>query len=147
DTPLHVYRGPQSERPFVAGCVGSLALVANDVDSIKSCLDAIAGRASSFADDPVLIQGHQAVDRESALFGFVTVSGINRLTELAPLLVANNTRAEPEVVDSVVDLVRHLSKQTIVGLFYGATFSEGGVVESYLVGLNPDAADALAGAL
>jgi hypothetical protein len=147
DTPLHIYRGPQSERPFAAACSGSLALVANDVDSIKSCLDTIAGRAPSLVDDPGLIQGHQAIDRESALFGFVTVSGINRLTELAPLLFANNTRAEPEVVDSIVDLVRHLSSQTIVGLFYGAGFSGDGVVESYLVGLKPDAADALAGAL
>ena len=139
---LFVFHGPGSDRQVIASSAGSLVLVANHTDAIKPVLDAIAGRAQSLAGDATLKQMRGEIDHESSLFAYVTVSGIRKLVELWPVMVAG--RAASESVSLFGDLIEHVSAEAQSSLLYSLKFESGGVTEKYLTALNPGIAEALA---
>src|SRR5436190_2039140 len=53
---LLVFQGPEAARQLLVSTHGSVILVANQADAMKSCLDTIAGRAAGLAEDPTLKQ-------------------------------------------------------------------------------------------
>jgi len=83
-TKILVFRGPPSRRPVVAAALGSVIVVGNDVRALTACLDSIAGRASSLAGDEILSQKRAEVGPNPPIFGYVTASGIEKLTDLWP---------------------------------------------------------------
>jgi hypothetical protein len=141
---LLVFRGPQPGRQLVAASSGGVIVIGNDDAPVKSCLDAISGRAESLAQDETLIQMGAAVDRDAPVFAFVTEAGIGKLVELGPALVASRFPAEPETVGSIAGLFEHISKQASAGLLYSSGFASGGVIEKYLTALKPPVAEGLA---
>jgi hypothetical protein len=144
---LQIYRGPQPERQLVAASAGSLILIANHQSAIKSCLDTVAGRSGSLAADEELKRLRSEVDKDSAVFAMMTARGVERLSELGPAVFASRLTTNPARVSAVSNLFGHLSKQTIVGLFYSFSFDEGRAREKYLTALRPQVAEALSQAI
>lgn len=139
---LLVFRGPGSGHQLIASCTGSVMLIANQVDAMKSCLDVLAGRSATLADDAMLKQMRPEVDHNAAVFGFVTASGIRKLLEIWPALLAG--RSEHETLTSFTDLLQHISEQAATGLLYASEFKNGAVSEKYLTLLEPGVGEALA---
>lgn len=141
---LLVFHGPQPERQLVAASSGSVVVIANHAAPVKSCLDAINGREPSLADDETLRQMRPTIDHGGPVFAFMTESGVAKLVELGPALIASRFRGDPETLGSMAGLFEHLSKQAAAGLLYSSEFASGVVVEKYLTALKPLAAEGLA---
>jgi hypothetical protein len=141
---LLIFHGPQPERQLVATVSESLIVIANHAGPVKSCLDAISGRAASLADDDTLRQLRPEIDNSAAVFAFLTEAGLAKLIELGPALIASRFPAEPETIGSIAGLFEHISKQAASGLLYSSEFASGGVVEKYLTALKPLVAEGLA---
>ncbi|MEK6325751.1 MAG: hypothetical protein AABN33_29265 [Acidobacteriota bacterium] len=139
---LVVFQGPEAARQLIVSTLGSLILVANQADAMKLCLDTIVGRAPGLAEDPTLKQMRPEVGRDPSVFAYVTPSGIGKLVELWPVLIAGRV-AEPESISLFADLIEHLSKQAGAGLLYSSEFEADGVTEKYLTVLRPQVAEAL----
>ncbi|HSB11071.1 MAG TPA: hypothetical protein VLM38_16400 [Blastocatellia bacterium] len=140
---LLVFHGPGTGHQLIAASAGSVMLIANQPEAMKSCLDAIAGRAATLAEDSTLKQMRPEVDGNAAVFGYVTGSGLNKLFEIWPALLAGRS-TEPETVTSFTDLLQHISEQSATGLLYASEFKAGGVTEKYLTVLRPEVGEALA---
>jgi hypothetical protein len=141
---LLIFHGPQPDRQLVAAASGSVIVIANHASAVKSCLDAINGREASLADDETLKRMRPAIDANAPVFAFVAESGIAKLVELGPALIASRFPAEPETIGSVAGLFEHLSKQAAAGLLYSSEFASGGVTEKYMTALKPLVAEGLA---
>lgn len=141
-TEVLVFRGPGSARPLLASALGSIILIANDSEAMTACLDSIAGRATSLAEDSTLKQKRSEVGSDASVFGYVTASGIQKLVELWPLLALSRA-ADPDTASLVADLIEHLAKESMSGLLYSLAFDADGVTEKYLTVLHPEVADAL----
>jgi hypothetical protein len=137
-----VFQGPEAARQLLVSTHGSVILVANQGDAMKSCLDTITGRARALAEDPTLKQMGPEVGRDPSVFAYVTPLGIEKIVELSPVLIAGGD-AEPESVSLVADLVAHLSQQADAGLLYASKFEAGGVTEKYFTVLRSQIAEAL----
>src|SRR5262245_26826813 len=110
---LHVFHGPESARRLFAASTGSLILIANDAGALQSCLDAIAGRVQSIADDQVLAKFRPVVDHESAIFGYLTSRGIEKLSVIGPAIVSSRFTTDPERMDAIASLFQHVSGQAL----------------------------------
>ncbi len=139
---LLIFDGPGTGHQLIVSSVGSVILIANQADAIKQCLDAIAGRAATLAEDSTLKQRRPEVGRDPSVFAYVTAAGIEKLVDLWPLLIAGRA-AEPDSVSMFADLIEHLSKQAGAGLLYSSEFEADGVTEKYLTVLRPQIAEAL----
>ncbi len=144
---ISIYQGPDPDRQVVVSASDSRILIGNEAAAVKSCLDAIEGRAAALSDDRVLNRFASAVERRAPIFGYVTESGVQNLLALAPALMAGRISADADRLASVVNLFEHLSKQAASGLLYSAEFSAAGVTEKYLGVLRPQLASGLAEAL
>jgi hypothetical protein len=144
---LLVFRGANADRPLVAAATGSVIVLTNHLDAMKTTLDTIAGRSPSLAEDAALARLKPEVARNAAAVAFVTETGINKLIALVPPLAASRYAAEPETVASFTNLLEHMASQAAAGLLYGAEFKDGGVIDRYLTALKPGIGEALAEAL
>jgi hypothetical protein len=143
-TQLLIFRGPNADRQLVVAASGTVIVLANHVEAMKACLNAIADRAASLADDATLQRMKPAIDHHAAVFAMMTPSGIEKLLALAPALIASRLSAEPESINSIAQLVEHFSKQAAAGFFYSAEFTAEGTTERYLTALQPGVAEGLA---
>ncbi len=143
-TELLIFRGPQPERQMVAAAAGSVVLISNHTEAIKSCLDAINHRTATLAENATL-QKHrpQVSGDQSPLFAFVTQAGIETLSRVGPAIVASRLTNDPDSISATANLFGHLSKQAAAGFLYSSEFDAGGVMEKYLTVLQPDVAGAL----
>ena len=140
---LLIFHGAESNRRLLVSSYGSVIVLANQDTAMKACLDAIAGRAGSLAEDSTLKEMRPNVDHDSTVVGYVTASGVRKLFEIWPALIAGGS-AEPGTVSSFTDLLQHISEQAAEGLLYALEFKDGGVTEKYLTVLRPQVAEALA---
>ncbi|HKY04156.1 MAG TPA: hypothetical protein VJQ56_04665 [Blastocatellia bacterium] len=141
---LLIFQGPQPDRQFVAASSGSRIVIANHISAIKPCLDTISNRAESLATDSTLNQLRPTVDKGGAVFAFVTRTGIEKLAEFGPAIIASRMTTDPDKLGTIAGLFGHLSKQTTTGLLYGSEFTPEGVTERYLTVLRERVAQALA---
>jgi len=139
---LLIFHGAESNRRLVASSLGSVIVLANQDAAIKACIDSIAGRAASLAGDSTLKEMRPNVDHDATIAGYVTASGIRKLFEIWPAMIAGGS-AEPGTVSSFTDLLQHISEQAAQGLLYSLQFTDGGVTEKYLTVLRPQVAQAL----
>lgn len=137
-----VFRGPPSRRPLLASSLGSVIVITNDTQAMMACLDSISGRASSLAEDPILAQKRSEVGIDPSVFAYVTAAGSQKLLELWPL-VALSRASNPETASLVAELIEHVSKELMSGLFYSLAFDNDGVTEKYLTLLRSEMAEAL----
>ena len=141
-SPLRVFEATGPGHQLVASSYGSVILIANRAEATKQCLDAIAGRAPTLADDATLKMMRPELTLDPPVFAHLTAAGIEKLVDLWPLLIAGR-EADPSSINVVTDLVEHLSKQAGAGLLYSLEFEDGGVTEKYLTVLRPQIAQAL----
>ncbi|HWC77715.1 MAG TPA: hypothetical protein VG778_09640 [Blastocatellia bacterium] len=144
---LSIYQGPEPERQIVAASSGSVAVIANKPAAARICIDAIAGRTPTLADDAALKEMRPNVDQDSAVFAYVTEAGIGKLVKFGSALVSTRFTSDPERITSIASLFGHMSEQTTAGLYYSAAFVDDGVTERYLTALRPSVAEALSRAL
>src|SRR5213078_1423406 len=97
---------------------------ANHESAIKVCLDAIAGRTPTLAEDEILKLRRGEVDHGSAIFAYVTQNGIEQLAQFGPAIFAARFTNNPDTLSAVANLFGHISKQTADGLFYSLEFTE-----------------------
>ncbi|MEK6407131.1 MAG: hypothetical protein AABN34_09230, partial [Acidobacteriota bacterium] len=139
---LLVFHGRDATRQLVVSSTGSVIIVANQANAMKLCLDAIAGRAAALAEDSTLKRMRPEVGRDPSVFTYITPSGIEKLVNLWPVLIAGRGPV-PEGISLFADLIEHISKQAGAGVLYSSEFAEGGVTETYLTVLRPQIAEAL----
>ena len=139
---MRVFEGPGTGHQLIVSSAGSVILLANHKEAATVCLDTIAGRTTSLEQDETLHARKPEVGADPAVFAYVTSTGIERLFEIWPLLIVG-TRAEPESVSSLADLIEHIAKQSGAVLFYSLGFQGDGVTERYLTLLRPEIAEAL----
>jgi hypothetical protein len=142
-TRLMTFRGEQPQRQLIAASSGSVVLIANHESAIKICLDAIAGRTSTLAEDQMLKQRRSEVDKESAIFAYVTAAGIEKLAQFGPTIFAARFTNNPDALSAIANLFGHISNQTAEGIFYSLQFEGTGVTENYLTALRPQIAQGL----
>lgn len=141
---LLIFPGPRPDRQLVAASTGSVIIISNHIAAVESCLDAIAGRAPTIAENATLRERRAEVDADGAVFAFITEAGVEKLIEFLPAILASRFTTDPDRVSSIANLSDHLLKQTTSGLLYGAQFESGGVTEKYLTVLRPNVAAAIA---
>ncbi|HLG14637.1 MAG TPA: hypothetical protein VJH03_09085 [Blastocatellia bacterium] len=137
------FRGPEPGRQLIAASSGSVVLVANNDDAIKSCLDTISGRAPSLAENNTLKELRPKVDHSASVFAFVTERGVEELLKFGASVFAGRFTTDADRASSIVELFGHLSKQTAGGFLYGSEFTEDGLTERYLTVLRPQLGEAL----
>jgi hypothetical protein len=142
-TRLMTFRGEQPQRQLVAASSGSIVLIANHESAIKVCLDAIAGRTATLAEDQMLKQGRGEVDKGAAIFAYITPAGVEKLAQFGPTIFATRFTNNPDALSAIANLFGHISNQTAEGIFYGLQFEDGGVTENYLTALRPQIAQGL----
>jgi len=139
---MRVFEGPGTGHQLIVSSAGSVILIANHKEAASICLDTIAGRTTSLEQDELLRDRRTEVGADPAVFAYVSSSGVERLFEIWPLLIAG-TRAEPQSITSLSDLIEHIAKQSGAVLFYSLRFDGSGVIEKYLTVLRPEIAQAL----
>jgi hypothetical protein len=138
------FPGPRPDRQVVAASAGSVVIISNHTSAVESCLDAIAGRASTISEDDTLKERRADVDADAAVFAFITEAGVEKMIDLIPAVLAGRFTTDPDRVSAIANLSDHLLKQTTSGVLYGAKFESGGVTEKYLTVLRPQVAAAIA---
>jgi hypothetical protein len=141
---LLIFRGSEPQRQLMASATGSLLVLTNDETAMTSCLDTIAGRAPGLTENATLRDMRKSVGDEAPVFAFVTATGVARLAQLAPALVASRFTTDPERIGAVASLFGHLSEQAIAGLLYSSSSRSGGVVDKYMTVLAPPVASDMA---
>lgn len=144
---IYVFHGPTAGHQLVAASHGSMILVANDLDSIKSCIDVIQGRTASLADDQTLKKYRPTIDHKSAVFAYLTAGGITKISGIAPAVFFTRFTTDPEVIGAAGSLFGHVSSQIVSGLLYSSQFESGHVVDRYLTVLQTGVAAGLEQAL
>jgi len=143
-TPLLIFHNAERNRELFAAASGSFLLIGNHDSAIKTCLDTLANRAPNLTTDEALKTNRREVESDAPIFAYVTKTGIERLTQLAPALFASRFTTDPDRIEAVANLFGHLSQQTAEGFFYSLQFSDGEVVEKYFTALRPQLAASLA---
>jgi hypothetical protein len=138
------YRGEQEGRQLVAAASGSVILIANHEAAAKACLDAIGKRVGTLAEDQILKQQRTEVGTDGKLFAYLTNSGIEKLTQVAPALFATRFTNDPDKIGMIAHLFSQMSKQTAEAFFYSLEFRGDGVTEKYFTALRPQLAKGLA---
>jgi hypothetical protein len=136
-TRLMTFRGEQPERQLVAAASGSLVLIANHESPMKACLEAIAGRTATLAQDETLKQKRGEIDNHSAIFAYVTKSGIEKFAQFGPAIFATRFTNNPDALTAIANLFGHISNQTADAMLYSLQFEDGAVTENYLLALRP----------
>lgn len=142
-TRLITFHPAQPERQLVAAAAGSIVLIANQESAMKACLDAIAGRTARLSEDETLKQKQKELYGDSAIFAYLTKSGIEKLAQFGPAIFAARFTNNPDALAVIANLFGHISNQTAEGLFYNLQFFEGNVIENSLLALRPQIAAGL----
>jgi len=140
---IHIFHGDEAGRQMLAAATSSLVLVANDRSALESSLDTIAGRAPSLADDQILANYRSVVDQRASVFGYLTAAGIDKLSAIGPAIISARFTTDPDRVDSIASLFRHISAQALSGMLYSAEFTPEGVTDRYLTVASPRIASGL----
>ncbi|HMG36944.1 MAG TPA: hypothetical protein VKM94_23640 [Blastocatellia bacterium] len=137
-----VLTGRTPRQVLVAASIGSVVILANGYQPARVCADSIAGRTPTLSNDSSVQTARSSVARDSSVFAFVTRAGLQKLVQLAPIMLGRETSAES--VGAAVSLLEHLAEQAADGVSYSAEFVEGGVREKYLWSLERQVAEGIA---
>ena len=136
--------GPNPERRLVAASNGSLILIGNNLNSVMACIDTIQGRSSSLADNAILRDQRETIDKDGAIFVLITAGGLEKLAQSLPALSNRNAGKNQLQLSAMSGLLAHISKQNADGLLYSSQFSSDGITDRYLLILSSGVASELA---
>ncbi|MEW6731992.1 MAG: DUF3352 domain-containing protein [Acidobacteriota bacterium] len=138
---IKIYRTAALDRQLVGAQKGSVLIIGNQIESVKSCLDVLLGKRPRLSQDPQLKRARTQLGK-GEVFAFMTGAASSRFLQLASLLISKqstNTNRE--------ELANRLSAQLIDGTAYRLTFQDGTVSERYLVLLRSEIASVLANSI
>ncbi len=145
--PITIYRAPNTDRQILSAGFGSTWLIANDAATLQACLDVRQGRGTAMAKNPLLAQAKAEVDRDGAVFAFVSNSGAARLSQFFTHLLVGKALASTPLAGMPEGIVAEISENTVEAMAYSARFDNGGVVDRYALVCKPEVANSLQTAL
>lgn len=129
---------PGAERRLHSAIIESELIVSNNADSLRACIDARLDRVPDMAGNFYQQNGRRVVDRGSAIFGFVTGDGVNRLLRFGAFIISNAALRETGLTDVLQDVLSDLAEKASTGIAWGAGFENGRMVDRYLLQLKPE---------
>lgn len=133
------YRAKSEERNLVVAQSGSIAIVGNQVDGVKSCLNVLIGKAARLSNNAEFQYARGQLNSEGAMvWAYVPGKSLARFWQLGGLLWTGKA-ADPNT-SQIVDA---LSSQVITGLVYNAALDNQRIKESYYTLIRSDLNDEL----
>jgi len=129
---------PGAERRLHSAIIESELIVSNNAESLRACIDARLDRVPDMAGNFYQQNGRPVVDRGSAIFGFVTGEGVNRLIRFGAFIVSNSALRETGLTDVLQDVLSDLAEKASTGIVWGAGFEDGRMVDRYLLLMKPE---------
>jgi hypothetical protein len=145
--PITVWRAPEGERRLLSAQMGSLWIVANHPDSLRSCIETRLGRSPSMANSNFYLKtARLLVDGRSGdgnLFAFVSGQGVVRLMQFATSIVAGRIASATPFAGALEGLLADISSRTVDGAAYSASFEDSIIVNRYALLCKPALVDKL----
>lgn len=145
--PITVWRAPEGERRLLSAQMGSLWIVANHPDSLRSCIETRLGRSPSMANSNFFLKtARPLVDGKGSdgnLFAFVSGQGVVRLMQFATSIVAGRVASATPFAGALEGLLADISSRTVDGAAYSASFEDGVIVNRYALLCKPALVDKL----
>ncbi|HWQ36168.1 MAG TPA: hypothetical protein VNQ79_25245 [Blastocatellia bacterium] len=145
--PITVWRAPEGERRLLSAQMGSLWIVANHPDSLRSCIETRLGRSPSMANSNFFLKtARPLVDGKGGddnLFAFVSGQGVVRLMQFATSLVVGRVASATPFAGALEGLLADISSRTVDGAAYSASFEDGVIVNRYALLCKPALVDKL----
>jgi hypothetical protein len=133
---LTVWTAPGGERRIVAAILGSVAVIGNDAEAVRACLQVRRSQRPSLAGNPQLEEIRGRVHRdEAAAFGYVSPAGTARILEVSTALYAGLISDNPQVQSLAASLFLPLAKKLLGGVGWSTRFSGGRVEDTYFLSL------------
>ncbi len=145
--PITVYRAPNTDRQILSASFGSTWLIANDAATLQACIDVRQGRVTAVAKNPLLAQAKAEVDRDGAVFAFVSNAGASRLSQFFTHLLIGKALAGTPLAGMPEGIMAEISEGTVEAMAYSASFEKGGVLDRYAIVCKPEVASSLQEAL
>lgn len=140
--PITIYRAPQGDRRLLSAGIGSTWIIANDAETLQSCIDVRQGRVASIAKNNFLSEARSAVNR-GHIFAFVSQSGAARLSQFFTHLLLGKALAGTPIAGLPEGLMGEVVQGTVEAMAYSASFEQGAVQDRYVVLCKPEAAESL----
>ena len=145
--PITIYRAPNTDRQILSASFGSLWWIANDAATLQSCIDARQGRIAAVARNPLLAQAKAEVDRDGAVFAFISNAGASRLSQFFTHLLIGKSLAGTPLAGMPEGIMAEISEGTVEAMAYSARFAKGGVLDRYAVVCKPEVTNSLQAAI
>ena len=137
------YRAADADRGLFAAQIGSELIVANQLDSLRACIDTRLGRTASIINNFYLQNSRSIVERDGTAFGFVTGDGVTRLLRFGAFLLSGGAIGKAALAGAVGQVFTEFSTRATDGIAYGASFEDGQVVDRYALLFKPELVDTL----
>ena len=141
--PITIYRAPNTDRQILSASLGSTWLIANDAATLQACLDVRQGRVPAVAKNPLLAQAKAAVDRDGAVFAFVSNAGASRLSQFFTHLLIGKALAGTPLAGMPEGIMAEISEGTVEAMAYSVSFEKGGVLDRYAIVCKPEVTSSL----
>lgn len=141
--PITIYRAPNTDRQLLSASVGSTWLIANDAAALQACIDVRQGRVAAVAKNPLLAQAKAEVDREGAVFAFISNAGAARLSQFFTHLLIGKSLAGTPLAGMPEGIMAEISEGTVEAMAYSASFEKGGVLDRYAIVCKPEVTSSL----
>ena len=141
--PITIYRAPNTDRQILSASVGSTWLIANDAATLQACLDVRQGRIGAVTKNPLLAQAKAEVDRDGAVFAFISNAGAARLSQFFTHLLIGKSLAGTPLAGMPEGIVAEISEGTVEAMAYSASFAKGGVLDRYAIVCKPEVTSSL----
>ncbi len=137
------FSGDNPDRKLLAARIEGELILANNLDSIRACIDTRLNRTPSMAGNFYLQNARSIIGSESGIFGFVTGDGVSRLLRFAAYLASSPALSRTGVIETLQDVLTDLASKASDGIAYSSDFENGQAVERYALLGKPDLIDAL----
>jgi hypothetical protein len=141
--PITIYRAPNTDRQILSAGFGSTWLIANDAATLQACLDVRQGRGATMAKNPMLAQATAEVDRDGAVFAFVSNSGAARLSQFFTHLLVGKALASTPLAGMPEGIMAEISENTVEAMAYSISFEANGVRDRSALLCKPEVAQSL----
>jgi len=134
---IEIFQVPNTERQIVTTQKGSVMIIGNSKNTVESCLAVLLGQKASFKQDPYLKLSREKLNKDSAIFGFVTGKTVANILQISTNILPESLMKNNENEQGLPSII---SEQLIDGIAYSVSFDNKQVVEKYFTLVKPDLA-------
>ncbi|HEY0006458.1 MAG TPA: hypothetical protein VGB17_16870 [Pyrinomonadaceae bacterium] len=141
---LMTWTAPGGSRQIVAAVMGSLAVIGNDEEAVRACLQVRRSQRPGLAGNPQLEQMRARVSGSDAIaFGYISPKGATRLLEVIAPLYASQISDNPHAQSVAASFLLPMANKVLGSVGWSSRFTGGGVEDHYFVALQNGLADQL----